>query len=245
MRKIYANGCSMTYGAELNREETHVPVEALTPKQNAYRLRHSWPGVVHQLVGPERQLLNGAIGGAANERIVRTTINDVLRYNLGPKDLVLIGWTETERFEYVKGKTWVQQTVNVRPDWYDEIQFVDDWARLMMGNTDMMWERFLVQVLTVQAFLNERHIPWLMFNALPPVTIDSFPKIPKHLDHLKAAVNAHRWLTTMDDMHQCMFNQIKHLPQAKYLHPLEEGHQLWGEIVYAQIRDRLPYAIQA
>lgn len=241
---IYANGCSMTYGQELNGEATHVPEEALTPSQNEHRKRHSWPGIVGSLM-PGYSVFNAGAGGGSNDRIVRTTIQDVLGLNLGPDDLAIIGWTETERFEYVQAGRWVQQTVNVRPDWYGERQFVDDWARLMMNDTNRMWEKFLVQVISVQSLLQARNVPYLMFNALPAITIDNFPPIPAELWSLQHKIDHSRWITPIDKMPQCMFCQVKHLPQAPQLHPLHEGHKLWGTIVHDHISRTYPRMAQA
>lgn len=244
MRIAYANGCSMTYGSELCGEETYVLEQHLSPSQNAHRKHHAWPGVLGRMLGAEATVNNG-FGGASNDRIHRTVISDIVALKLGPQDFVSIGWTETERFEYMSPAHWVQQTVNVRPSWYAEKQFVDDWARLMLSDVNKVWERFLTQVLTVQAMLRERSIPYVMFNALPAITIDNYPPIPTSCKHLLNAIDLTKWVTPIDRMPECMFCQIKHLPQGPSLHPLEEGHQLWGTIVHDFISRTYPQLAKA
>jgi hypothetical protein len=222
----------MTYGAELAGEQTMETESYLTTEQNEYRKAHSWPGVVGRLAGLE--VINGGRGGSSNERILRSTINDVVRLKLGPDDFVIIGWTEHERLEYVQDNKWVQQTVRVRPRSYREKRFIDDWARLNLSSTTRCWEKFFVHALSLQAFLDARSIPWLMFNALPVLTINDFPKVPLALVHLRNELNKERWITPIDDLHKCMFNQVKDFPTGPERHPLAEGHQRWGEIVYAK-----------
>jgi hypothetical protein len=240
---LYANGCSMTYGAELAGEHNDVSEPYLSPSQNQFRKKHSWPGVLADYLGAIP--INSGLGGGSNDRILRSTINEVIAADLGPEDLVIIGWTETERFEYVKAGQWMQQTVNYRPDFVPEVRFVDDWARLMLSDTARVWEKFLVQVLALQHFLQARRIPYFMFNALPAVTIEDFPPIPASLNHLRSAIDESRWITKIDVSNTCMYCQIQHLPRAPSLHPLVEGHHLWGTKVYDFIQATQRMAAEA
>ena len=80
--KIYFNGDSHTSGSELNPGESY-----------SYKLSRLLDA---EIVG------NPAIGGASNDRILRTTERDIQRWlETGKKpDLVVIGWSEFRRFDW-------------------------------------------------------------------------------------------------------------------------------------------------
>jgi len=82
--KIYYNGDSHTCGSELRNPEDNAYANIIAKKLNA------------TIVG------NPAVGGAGNDRILRLTnqyLDDCERTQEFP-DLVIIGWSETQRFDW-------------------------------------------------------------------------------------------------------------------------------------------------
>lgn len=233
--RIYVTGCSMTYGAEIAGEE---PMTRLSPSQNEFRLQHCWGGVLAAQLG--RSFLNSGHGGSCNERILRSLVQDVERHALGTNDLVIIGWTEMERTEYVFEGEWYQQTVNYRPKFYREKRYIDDYARLMLNTPERTWERFLTLVMLAQQLLRSRHIPYLMFNALPPLNTDDYPTVPASLNYLKQGIDTSLWATPMEVHYQCMFCRVMHLPLGPEKHPLKEGHALWANILHDHVTRAYP-----
>lgn len=87
--KIYFNGDSHTCGAELR-----------DPKETAYSYR-----IANKLNATVMD--NPAVGGAGNDRILRLTNNflDNCEKTMNFPDLVIIGWSETSRFDwFVNGR---------------------------------------------------------------------------------------------------------------------------------------------
>ena len=105
---LYANGCSMTYGAELGGEIVinGMGVKELNPD---FRKKNAWPSILGKLLKVEKTF-NDAIGGGGNDRMFRTTMewtSNYLRDNDGRDLFVAIGWSAPERTEYrIDGKWW-------------------------------------------------------------------------------------------------------------------------------------------
>jgi hypothetical protein len=82
--KIYFNGDSHTAGSELRNPEDNAYANIIAKKLNA------------------TIVANPAVGGAGNDRILRLTnqyLDDCERTQEFP-DLVIIGWSETQRFDW-------------------------------------------------------------------------------------------------------------------------------------------------
>lgn len=75
---IYVNGCSYTSGT----------------KYSISKSRYAWPYRLGKLLGKE--VFNRALEGGSNDRILRTTIQDVIEMN---PEMVIIQWSGSERFE--------------------------------------------------------------------------------------------------------------------------------------------------
>jgi hypothetical protein len=247
IRTLYANGCSLTFGMEVGGEimkgttyDTFSDYK-ISDEQDQRRQRLIWPmQLKHLLVANDIEVQNvlvNATNGSSNDRIVRTVIHDIRLKELGPEDLVIIGWTESERFEVVHEGNWLQHSVNMSISFpYRERKFAEEWGRLMCNDDTKTWERFLTQVLIVQDALNAHGIPFVMFNALPVINMYD-PEAPDgEIEHsikfLWCAVNRLHWVTDMNRRASCMYEQTRGFPVGPLGHPMAEGHAFWARRIY-------------
>jgi hypothetical protein len=127
---LYTNGCSWTFGSELEQDVSFVKYLAklgwklqdptdtenwnvIDKKKNIVsRLdfhydNFNWSGHLKELLNIPT-LINQSFGGGSNHRILRTTLEYIM--SLTPtqqkKTLVVIGWTASERNEIYINKTW-------------------------------------------------------------------------------------------------------------------------------------------
>jgi len=100
---LYVNGCSHTAGAEIEGEE----IGWNTP----YNSRWCYGGQIAYKY--KLEYVNDAKPGSSNDRIFRTTIDWISRYQGDTKDLFcIIGWATNRRLEFFYRDTWIQWVVN-------------------------------------------------------------------------------------------------------------------------------------
>jgi Family of unknown function (DUF6071) len=159
---MFANGCSMTMGAELAE-----------PDKSAF------PAIVAKHFGCE--LLNLAHGGSSNCRILRTSlvwIAEYLRDGGKPEDLfVLIGWTAPDRREF--GLSEEEGTADPNLFWRNihiHHQLADatpDLIQLRKLIVRSFWcdresmTRFLVAANSLQGVLKSHGIDYCFVHAMP------------------------------------------------------------------------------
>ena len=127
---LYTNGCSWTFGAELEQDPALVDHLAnmgmylqdpsddlnwnivdkdgmIVSRLDYHYDNFNWPGYLKRSLGANT-LINHATGGGSNARILRTTLEYVM--SLSPEQrattLVVIGWTASERDEIYVKKSW-------------------------------------------------------------------------------------------------------------------------------------------
>jgi hypothetical protein len=103
--KLFANGCSFTWGAEIVENEIKEPVNPYDPTDlvtKKFREERVWAHLLNDRIKSE-SLSNIASGGASNRRILRTTLdyfNDLLNHGQNVDDYIaVIQWTEPNRTE--------------------------------------------------------------------------------------------------------------------------------------------------
>jgi hypothetical protein len=144
--KIYTNGCSFTYGDELQSPDTSA-----------------WPAVLAAQIGAD--ITNDAVPGGTNPRTVYHTIK-----NLQNKfDLYLIAWTADTRFTVYKSDNNFE--INFNPELenqlYGQKDFYRDWGKTYYTtwyNQLYAFKLWLQQILQLQAVLGPR--PYLMINTM-------------------------------------------------------------------------------
>lgn len=191
IKLLYANGCSMTEGAEIgNRkfnydETTHRGPSSHRsgiPKDHAeYMEAHAYPAVVANLLNIPNQI-NDGLGGSSNRRIVRTTIarleEQCLTYD--PSELfVVIGFSNINRFEHF-GLSRFEQIIYHPPKnkfGFGHMIETDDqkYFRLKVDVGQASLEEMLVQhfmeVLLLKQYLESKKIKFVFSYGL----IEPFP----------------------------------------------------------------------
>jgi lysophospholipase L1-like esterase len=226
---LYANGCSMTYGYELvDDPRTHLCLD------DVYREAHAWPGRLGSRLGCDR-VVNDAIPGGSNDRVLRTTIQWVLdhldREGEEARDhlLVVIGWSDPMRREFFIDGAW-KQTIP-----YHDYPEDPDLDKLNRVYRDLAWNeyesacRFLTQALAMQCFLNYHRIPFLFFDAIKSCQ-ETLAAARDLLSHARA-LDPRTYL----NMAQCNGSMASVLSEAtpnwKGRHPAEDGHDHWAELL--------------
>ena len=137
--KLFANGCSFTFGGGQNmynnneideRTKTDIFLSGLSKHPiNLKRLSITWPTKLAELLGAE-SAINLSQGGSGNARIVRTTLDyfyDVIDRGEDPRDyFVVIQWSEILRRELFDGEHWC----NINPNFSYFVDYTaTDWLR--------------------------------------------------------------------------------------------------------------------
>lgn len=225
---LYANGCSMTMGAEL------------TDAAEA-----SYPSLLAQSFG--LQLFNAARGGSSNCRILRTSllwISEYLQDGGRPDELfVLIGWSAPDRREFALSSE--EHTPDLNLFWrnldvhYQLHNVTSDLRRLRKLIMRSFWcdresmTRFLIAVNSLQSFLVSNSIRFCFSHALPVCHLHP------ELVPLVRSVNHERFFQFMDArMNFLTYCTEAGVPVGPLRHPLEEGHERWAARLSAFIREK-------
>ena len=116
-------------------------------------------------------LINDALGGGSNPRILRTTYNFFEKYN-EPTDhfFVIIGWTSWEREEWLHDNTYYQINASGRSHVPEELKnkYVE-WVADLESISQIRKSRELhKQIFDLHLYLKGKQIKHLFFNALMP-----------------------------------------------------------------------------
>lgn len=240
MKILYFNGCSMVFGKDL------VPMTMEQEDDPSYpghvkRMDLAWP--MHTRRELQRHgmyphtVVNKACSGASMQRIMRTTFHDLAPVNVPTDDVscVVIGLTEPQRFEYNEEDTW-QQVVLVR----DSIKYLP--RRIRKFSEDVSWymhqekpshEMYLAFILSIQSLCKALGLRWAFAPSLDDdyltVALRAFPSYRSLLeaDHIISGA-----MYTM-----CVQRGV---PFGSTIHPLHEGHHLWGTHVGKELAELYP-----
>lgn len=225
---LFANGCSMTMGAELADPHTA-----------------SFPALLARHFGLE--LANIALGGASNCRILRTTlmwIADYLGHGGRPEDLfVLIGWTSPDRREFGLSENESSQDANTF--WrYIHIhqQFADatpDLIQLRKLIIRSFWcdresmTRFLLAASSLENVLASHGIRHCFVHAIP------ISSLHPELRDLAGAIDARRFFNFLQPQGDFLSTSrdVWSVPIGPLKHPLEEGHLRWSRLLIDHIEE--------
>lgn len=169
--KIYFNGDSHTCGSELRDPENNAYANIIAKKLNA------------TIVG------NPAVGGAGNDRILRLTnqyLDECEKTQEFP-DLVIIGWSETQRFDW-----FYDGQYRTYGSWEDGLS--RETAQTIDSDRAKFHDEFLTDHFSLIGIMRYQHnqmynlhlrlehlkIPHLFFNA-----VQSFHELPSNLVYKK------------------------------------------------------------
>ena len=250
---LYANGCSMTFGSELMGDDDNLTV--VSELLNQKRLRQAWPGRLAEKLGCEGHH-NDAVGGCTNEMIVRNLLvwitQEWLEKGKDPKELfVVLNWTQITRWEFFFDD--VYDTLFSGHDPFDNRpkDFKRFWARFEdygCGDPWLGWRKFVVQVVQVQAFLENQGIQYAMgFGVVSPARmvmkwLKEYNSPTLMVEYFKFAelVNKRRFMGFYGkDSGMCQFlyqNGWTDDDLAPRGHPRADGHEAWSEYLKLWIR---------
>jgi len=152
---LYFNGCSFTYGDELEN-----------PQQ------HSWPTLVSSRLNCD--FLNDAVSGGTNDRIVYKTLLNHKRY-----DFFIIAWTHYARFtEYnpidnfeinfsprLNLNAALQCSNDLKKN-YSKYKTYGEMYYKHWYNDLFEFKKWLQQIVLLQSFLKQNNKPFIMLNTM-------------------------------------------------------------------------------
>lgn len=173
---LYANGDSWTAGDIVDPELFGNQLQhSMHPDNAQYRYPRVWPHKLGKMLNVET--INNSHSGASNDRIVRTTINDITKlvklYN--PHDMfVLIGWSSPERKDFFYRKpeaghgVWDCLYPAELKHWKDEADPIRNnfYKNYVLGywHEEEYITRHIMNVLFVHNFLKNLGIKHLFFD---------------------------------------------------------------------------------
>ena len=175
---IYTNGDSWTAGDIVDPElfgDNFAKVN--DPENRQYRLPRVWPHKLGKLLNSK--VINNSHAGGSNDRIVRSTINDIiglLNNQNKAKDLfVIIGWSSPERKDFyykwdknAEGGEWECLYPAELKHWKSESDELNDFFKLYVLNhwyEEEFITRHALNTITLHNFLKNLGIKHLFFNA--------------------------------------------------------------------------------
>jgi hypothetical protein len=185
----------------------------------ADREHQAWPYLLGQeLALPVRNL---GRSGNSNDAMIRQLITALSQQSYS---LVVVGWTDPARFE-----TWHEPAglpVTVMPASRAGLPWTDDYYRYSY-NDDYALERWLQQVLLLQAYLNTRNQPYLF------IRVAGLTELNPELNTVWPQVDAGKfvgWPFTG------MIEMTRDYQRGPNGHPLAEGHQKIADEIRKYIR---------
>jgi hypothetical protein len=230
---LYANGCSMTYGDEIGDDlltfsSSNPNLSPLSQAEHrAYRERHSYPAFVAKRMSIPR-VINAAARGASNDRIVRTSIADLLKLRAdhpATKIHALIGWSATSRREIFIGNEERYFDLHAGHK-KNANQEIDIMHRMIFGHFSGEQEerdRFLTQAVSLQAVCDTLDVGYAAC-----FCVGRYRSGDPLLKHLRNTFDIEDFMT---------FTKTKKIRTGKNNHPLEEGHALWADLIFDYIID--------
>ena len=140
MKKLLTNGCSHTEGSECN--------------------------VSFGDFFTDYEHVNIAKGGGGNERILRTTMEYCENNEV---DLVIIGWSTHERFEFAWKNERKDYTLYKQSD-DEDLQKFYRYADLHLADWNIGLDNTITYMLSLQTYLESKNIEFIfcnMFNSIP------------------------------------------------------------------------------
>ena len=228
--KLFTNGCSFTWGAEIWSEELNfigIP-EKVPYNLNQFREEKVYSGILHQKLNTS-ELHNLSYGGASNQRIVRTTLEFFINHiNKGlPVDdfLAVIQWTRPERFEVYDTASgcYVSMLPNcsvpgLPPDRFKFLQ------NRFFENPINYLDNFNISCVTLSSFFDLHKIKYVFCT----IDVHTTPSEGYYKQNIK-------WLGDSPKLNALSELVTNHTyPQ---LHPNLDGHRIIAEKLYIRLKE--------
>lgn len=234
---MYVNGCSFTYGYELDNPKLHC-----------------WPTLLANKLGAE--LVNDAVSGGTNQRTLYHTIK-----NLNGFDLYVIAWTTNTRFTFYKSDNNFE--INFNPllinHLYQNDSFYADWGKTLYAvwyNELYAFKQWLQQIIQLQSLFKQHNKKYLMVNTSSnnldkwSTNQSQFIESTKHLINFDSMDDSQifdeyqeiqYYLGLIDTTQFYRWNEFSIMDLTKDFeigvggHILEAGHQHVADLIYKHI----------
>jgi hypothetical protein len=232
--RIYVNGCSYTYGDELQSTNSAWPI-ILGNKLNA-------------------TVVNDAVNGGTNQRTVYRTIKNLKE----DFDLYIIAWTTNTRFTFYKSDNNFETNFNPQLTnvLYGNEDYYQKWGKTLYTvwyNELYSFKLWLQQIIQLQALIQK---PYLMVNTMHNNIASWFTEKDKFINSVKSHINFH---IMNDEQIFAEYDEIMYysnlIDKDKFYrwgefyiqqlchqfqcgpggHILEAGHQHLSELIHNQI----------
>jgi hypothetical protein len=209
---ILTIGCSFTYGSELtNREET------------------AWPYLLSKKL--DTPVVNRAEGGASNDYIFRTAIEETVQTNY---DLVIIQWSEPSRMEVWHGNRPISVTAHSNWKQIGQLSWMQDYYKYSYNDV-FRYRTWYSHVIALQEYFKNKKQKYLFCNLAG--LRGYYKDIDGYYNSLK-----HLW-DSVDEQYYVGWPTDGFLEfqgdceKGSGGHPLELGHERISNKIYEHIRN--------
>jgi len=230
---LYANGDSFVFGQELGGPRTDEDFYSFSD----YQRDNCWAGIISRKLNVD--YINKSMPGGSNQRVYRTVMQDIseLLNIYKPHELfVLIGLTDSSRYEYYSGKLnkWMPYNTNNPPNINIDPYYVKLWNIMTRHfNSDQGHYDFdQMMILGIQNFLRTNCIPYLLTNSMHNQLVFEDEKIYVSKNILDQRYRYRYYQKISFDQYN---KTVVKAPIGPEHHPLEEGHRKWAEHILDHI----------
>lgn len=186
--KVLINGCSHTEASECDKGLA----EFLSEKLNA-------------------DVKNIAKGGGGNHRILRTTMEYCERNDV---DLVIIGWSTHERFEFSYDGQLTDYTLYKQSD-NPDLQKFYRYADLHLADWNIGLDYSITYMLSLQTYLESKGIKYVFCNMFNSIPNDCQIPLWKAVDTSKYYKPNESFIETYMELYPKGFSETKHITDVE------------------------------
>lgn len=224
IKAVYVVGDSFSFGQELG-----PPPEDFF-KITPYMIEHCYSGIIAKNWNVE-YYLNKSLPSGSNDRIHRMIFTDLplLFSKYRPDEIfVFISMTHASRREvfYNRYNIYFPLMTNHAPDKKDS-ELYDFWESYVLNfdNLEESVNRFFSQVLSIQSFLKNLGIDYLITQSMSQYQTNFAKRMEKFPTHMLNLIDR-KHFPEIESFQQ--YNARLGLPIGESKHPLEEGHRAWA-----------------
>ena len=205
-KTLYTNGCSFSTG------NIHPPDDD-----------KPWPILLQKHYGYD--LINEAIEGGSNNRIIRKTIEFVEDFEDYENLFIVIGWTSNQRWEFYNGDKW--QQIGAHDSKLDKLFLKSFYSE------DMSIFNFELQVLLLGSYLKNKKIKFLFFHGFD--TYGGFENVNEFTGR-EYYYSEKSFKDIIADEPWCSPDGVYNTTlSGDDSHPNNKGHKIWSELLIKYI----------
>jgi hypothetical protein len=226
IKSILALGDSFTYGDELpDAGYTRDPAIMETYIYDKPSTL-AWPSILANLLNAD--VNNMAMSAGSNGRIFRLATDLSLKK---PVDLVVCGWTDISRPDFIYKH--VDMPVTFNSTWFEKPfpWIKDNWFKYHYHD-DYGMQQWLTQVITLQNHFKQKKQKYIFVKSFGS---DSEYNIMKKFQYLADEIDSAYYIGFRSN--EAMIDWMGDCPKGKLGHPLELGHERIATKLYEHIRN--------